>query len=146
MSFKASVFDELSGFNTDFGKDHDLNLQGEDAEICARMASEFGEGVYYLPDAAVSHKVYAEQLTPSWLLDRSYWQGYTKWKLSQTVEESTETENEYLAFLFTTALPRYLKETIQNLSHVPLVKAIILLAFTAAVGVGYIHGAIRESF
>ena len=57
ISFRRDVFLELGGFEDDIGgRQGEKNLQGGETELCARLRSEYGVGVYYVPDALVHTK------------------------------------------------------------------------------------------
>jgi len=58
LSFRREVFLELGGFKTEIGdEDRDRKLQGGETELCARLHEEYGERLYYNPDALVFHKI-----------------------------------------------------------------------------------------
>ena len=143
ITFRAAVFDELGGYNVDFGKDHGHNLQGEETELCARLYHQFGTQLYYSPEATVSHRVYEWQLSWTWLFDRAYWQGVTKKRLQESVPNSTETEANFLKMVLFSSLPLYLKTSLVERSHVPLLKAICLSLLTFCVGAGFVAASIR---
>lgn len=71
ISFKAEIFDELGGFNENYGKGADLG-QREEAEICNRMIQSYGKGVTYHPEMVVHHIVEERQLNYMDLLRRAY--------------------------------------------------------------------------
>ena len=145
ITFRADVFDELGGYNTDFGKDHGHNLQGEETELCARMFEEYRKHLYYVPDALVHHRVYDWQLSWKWLFNRAYWQGVTKQRLQESVPNSTTTESEFLKLLLLSAVPSYVRDSISNRSHVPLMSGVVLILLTISVGTGFMIASIKRT-
>ena len=137
ISFRADVFDALGQFNAGLGKNHGQNLQAEETELCARIYDTYGEQLYYHPDARVDHKVYQFQLHWRWLLNRAYWQGYSKALMEESVPGSTSTERAFLTELFKQRLPDYAKQAYTERSLRPLISAGVALTLTAAVGAGF---------
>jgi len=86
IAFDADTFEELGGFDESYGFDGDLG-QGEEAELCGRMADEFGCGTEYMPDAIVHHHVPATKAAPRRLLKRCWAQGRTKARMGVGDEE-----------------------------------------------------------
>ena len=141
MSFRAEVFEALGGFETDIGgRKGDNHLQGGETELCARLRERFDEGVWYVPDATVEHKIYEYRTKPDWLLERAFWQGYSKRGMEQFVPESTGEERDFLGDLFTEHVPRRLKGLVFDPGWEKLLQFVFLLLCTAAVGVGYLYG------
>jgi len=145
ITFRADVFNELGGYDTDFGKDHGHNLQGEETELCARLSKKYGERLYYVPDAVVHHRVYDWQLSWEWLFDRAYWQGVTKKHLQRSVSSSTDTESKFLKMVLLSAFPSYISKSIAERSHVPLTTGVAMILLTLSVGAGFIIAAIKPA-
>ncbi|MFB6178662.1 MAG: glucosyl-dolichyl phosphate glucuronosyltransferase [Halorientalis sp.] len=141
ISFRRDVFVELGGFDTDIGgRQGDKNLQGGETELCARLAEEYGHGVYYNPDARVAHKVYAYRTDPKWLLDRAFWQGYSKRGMEVLVPNSTGEESDFLGQLLFEFVPDRLGSLVRKPSRAVLAQFVALLVFTGVVGLGYLYG------
>jgi len=144
ISFRRDVFLELEGFDTAIGgRQGDANLQGGETELCARLAEEYGEGVYYNPDAEVGHKVFEYRTDPLWLLDRAFWQGYSKRAMSELVSESADKEYEFLGRLLGEFVPARLRETVLSPTPEKFLQLSTLFLLTAAVGAGYVYGAVK---
>lgn len=144
ISYRKYVLEELDGFNTDIGKDHGYNLQGEEPELGSRMYERFGRGVHYNSNAIVSHKVDDEQLTLKWLSKRAYLQGITKAYMdnnNNNVELKTEKS-------YTNSLIRSLKNRMLNvvfkLKYKDIVSIISILYFTLLVLAGFIIGKLKR--
>jgi glycosyltransferase involved in cell wall biosynthesis len=106
ISFRREVFLDLGGFDPEIGgRQGDANLQGGETELCARMAAEHGRGVYYVPDAEVAHKVFEYRTRPGWLLDRAFWQGYSKRAMETLAPEVGGDEGEFLRRLILEVAP-----------------------------------------
>mgnify|MGYP006283344455 CR=1 FL=1 len=144
ISFDRDVFLDLGGFDTDIGgRQGDANLQGGETELCARLAEEYREKVWYNPNAKVAHKVFGYRTEPLWLMDRAFWQGYSKRAMEILVPESGGEEGEFLRDLVLDFVPGRMK----GLARRPLVTAVVqlamLLVFTGCVGSGYVYGVLR---
>jgi len=144
ISFQRDVFLDLDGFDTEIGgRKGDKNLQGGETELCARMAAEYGQGVYYVPSAEVAHKVFAYRTDPGWLLDRAFWQGYSKRGMQQFVPGSTDTESDFLGDILFRFLPDRLVGLVTGPSVTKAKQLVWLLLLTGVVGLGYLYGVIK---
>jgi len=144
ISFRREIFVELGGFESDIGgRTGGANLQGGETELCARMAAEYGHGVFYQPDAEVGHKVFEYRTKPRWLLDRAFWQGYSKRGMEVLVPESTGEESDFLDHLFSESLPSRVRGLVTRPSVTAILQFVMLFVFTAAVGAGYGYGYLR---
>jgi glycosyltransferase involved in cell wall biosynthesis len=144
ISFRREVFLGLDGFDPDIGgRQGDANLQGGETELCARMAAEHGRGVCYVPDAEVAHKVFAYRTRPVWLLDRAFWQGYSKRAMERLVPDAGGEESDFLRRLLFEFVPGRCRNLVTGPSLTGLVQLGALLVFTAVVGAGYLYGAVR---
>lgn len=123
ISFKATIFDELGGFDTAYGMRNDLT-QGEETELCHRLNDSFDVGVEYRPGATVYHRVEEEQLNLSYLVKRAYEQGKTKARLGIDDDESD-----------------FLRTAISTARHYP--KSSL---FLSAVGLGFTRGLTSRRF
>ena len=141
ISFRMDVFEALDGFEKEIGgRTGDKNLQGEETELCARMQGEYGHGVYYTPDAVVAHKVFDYRTDPGWLVDRAFWQGYSKRGMEVLVPESTGDESDFLSALLFESVPDRLDGIVTSPSVAGVLQLLFLFVLTAAVGAGYGYG------
>lgn len=122
IAFRADVFDELGGFDTAHGKNDNL-AQAEETELCTRMASRFGRGVRYKPNATVRHTVFPEQLRVSHLLKRAYHQGVSKRKIGLGDEEGD-----------------FIGEIGKSLFRNHPIESAAALSYAASVGSGFLFG------
>ena len=144
ISFERDLFLELGGFNTNVGgRKGDKNLQGGETELCARMAAEYDEQVWYNPDAVVAHKVFKYRTDPQWLLDRAFWQGYSKRAMEVLTPESGNEENEFLKLLVFGSIPSRVRNIAVDPSFARVKQLSFLLIFTGLVGAGYLYGFTR---
>lgn len=132
ISFDRETFLSAGGFRTDLGKNQDNPLQGEEAELCSRLDGEF----WYAPDAVVRHRVDGGQLSVRYLLERSFWQGYSKAALAEELSD----ESAFLSTLFARSIPARLRRPMGR----NLLEVLVLLAYTGAVGLGYVYGRVRS--
>jgi len=141
ISFRRDVFLELGGFESEIGgRQGAKNLQGGETELCARLEEEFGARVYYTPDALVAHKVFEYRTDPGWLVDRAFWQGYSKRGMEVLVPESTGEESDFLGTLLFTSVPDRVGDIVRSPSVASVLQLVFLFMLTGAVGVGYLYG------
>lgn len=136
LSFKKEVFMELGGYQF-----FSNQLQATETELCTRMNIEYGQGVWYVPDAVVSHKIYEYRTDPQWLVTRAFWQGASKRWMSKQFSDSTGDEQDFLRMLLFSSIP---KRVVKSLGSQQEAKQLgMLLCLTLAVGLGYIYGLLR---
>lgn len=141
ISFRREVYEALGGFDPEIGgRTGEKNLQAEEPELCARMQSEFGYGVHYTPDARVAHKVFDYRTDPGWLVDRAFWQGYSKRGMEVLVPESTGEESDFLRQLLLDSVPDRIGGLVRSPSVVAAVQLVALFVLTGFVGAGYLYG------
>lgn len=145
ISFRTEIFETLDGFDTEIGgRKGEKNLQGGETELCARMNARYGQGVWYEPEAIVAHKVFDYRTDLLWLLDRAFWQGYSKRTMSQLVEESSEQEQDFGRRLLFEFGPNRVGGLLRNPSWTKVSQLIMLVGFTVTVGAGYLYAAIND--
>jgi glycosyltransferase involved in cell wall biosynthesis len=141
ISFDRETFLDLGGFEDDIGgRQGGKNLQGGETELCARLQSEYGCGVYYVPDALVAHKIFDYRTDPGWLIDRAFWQGYSKRGMEVFVPESTGAESDFLGDLLLSYVPDRIGEIVRSPSVSGFFQLLFLFVLTGAVGGGYLYG------
>lgn len=141
ISFKTEVLKGLGGFATEVGRQGEKNLQAHETEFCARMQEEYGRGVIYNPDATVGHKVFEWRTDKRWLLERSFWQGYSKRAMETLVsDESSEEESDFLKKLLFTFVPSRVKSLVVNPDITEAKQLFTLCVLTGTVGIGYLYG------
>jgi glycosyltransferase involved in cell wall biosynthesis len=138
ISFRADVFEQLDGFDIDIGgRKGDRNLQGGETELCARMREAYEEGVWYDPEAEVTHKVFEYRTELSWLVDRAFWQGYSKRAMESFVDDEGGEEEVFLKSLVIEFIPIRVADILRNPSYDSFLQLILLFQLTTAVGLGY---------
>jgi glycosyltransferase involved in cell wall biosynthesis len=143
ISFRREVFLDLGGFDPEIGgRQGDANLQGGETELCARMRAEYGNGVYYVPDAEVAHKVFAYRTRPGWLFDRAFWQGYSKRAMETLAPDAGGEEGDFLGQLLLEFVPGRVRRLVTGPSVAGVAQLGTLLALTGTVGAGYLYGAV----
>jgi glycosyltransferase involved in cell wall biosynthesis len=144
ISFRRDVFLDLGGFDSDIGgRKGDRNLQGGETELAARLREELDGSLYYNPDAEVGHKVFEYRTELEWLLSRAFWQGYSKRAMEVLVPESSDEEAQFLGDLLLKYMPDRLRNAVTRPSRDEAEKFVMLLVFTASVGIGYLYGFIK---
>ncbi len=144
ISVKRDVLCELGGFESRVGRRGEMNLQAEEPELGLRMQREFGRGVVYNPDAKVGHKVFAYRTDLWWLVNRCFWQGYSKRVMERLASDVSTEESQYLRALLTRFVPRRVKSLLVRPRLEKLLQLVTLLLFTGVVGVGYLYAVLRE--
>lgn len=143
MSFRKEVLEKLGGFSEDLGRKGDRQIQGEETELAARMGKKYGQGMWYVPDAEVGHKVFDYRTDRVWLLKRAFWQGYSKHVMSDLVDSTGGQESAFLRDLVLQFGPRRLVELIKRPSKRKVDQLGMLVALTVAVGFGFLYGILR---
>ncbi|MFB6118984.1 glycosyltransferase family 2 protein [Halosegnis sp.] len=141
IAFDAEVFAELGGFEPDVGgRKGDKQLQGGETELSARFRAMYGEGVWYVPDAVVEHKIYSYRTDPVWLIRRAFMQGVSKRGMERFAPEATGAERTFLARLVREYIPDRVARLIRAPSRDEGAQLLFLFILTAAVGLGYLYG------
>lgn len=141
ISFQRDIFLNFGGFDTDIGgRKGDKNLQGGETELCARMAAEYDEQVWYNPDAVVAHKVFDYRTESRWLINRAFWQGYSKRAMETLLPDSGTEETDFLETLALDFTPKRLKRLLTSPSYERAQQLLFLWILTASVGLGYLYG------
>lgn len=140
ISFRTEILSALGGFETDIGRQGEKNLQVEEAELCVRMQEKYGKGVIYNSDAKVGHKVFAYRTEFGWLVNRAFWQGYSKRAMKTLVgSDATAEESDFLRQLALSSVPVRVKSLFLAPKWTTLVQLGALFIFTAAVALGYLY-------
>lgn len=144
ISFRTEVLRELGGFATEVGRQGEKNLQAHETEFCARMREEYGQGVIYNPEAQVGHKVFEWRTDKRWLLERSFWQGYSKRAMETLVsEESSAEESDFLMQLLFEFVPSRVRSLLLGPTITKAKQLLTLFVLTATVGIGYLYGLVK---
>jgi glycosyltransferase involved in cell wall biosynthesis len=144
ISFRREVFEEVGEFDPDLGRRGSLNIQAEETIFCVQMRKQYGHGVVYNPDAVVAHKIFDYRTEPKWLLQRAFWQGYSKRVMEQLMEDGSDNETAFLNQLLGEYVPRRLKNLLRSPTVPALLQLLSIVVFTVAVGLGYGYGVGRE--
>lgn len=144
ISFRADVLAELGGFDEGVGRRGEVNLQAEEPLLGAEMRRRYGQGVVYNPDAVVGHKVFAWRTDKWWLLDRAFWQGYSKRAMETLLPgESGGEESAFLRQLALESLPDRLRSLADSPDRSEAAQLLALVVLTATVGFGYLYGVLK---
>lgn len=143
ISFKRDVLEELDGFESRVGRRGEKNLQAEEAELGVRMREAYDRGVVYNPDAKVGHKVFEYRTQFRWLLNRCFWQGYSKRAVKSLLSDAGSGEAAFLKRLLTNSIPNRIIGLLKGPSLTKLSQLGTLILFTATVGLGYLYAMIN---
>jgi GT2 family glycosyltransferase len=141
LSFKREAFLKLGGIK--LGGIDPSSVQGRETEFCSRLGRAYGEGVVYTPDAVVSHKIYQYRTEPKWLVERAFWQGYSKRAMETIIPESSDEESEQLRRLLLRYIPRRIWNLLISPSKSRATQLLMLFVLLTATGIGYLYGTLR---
>lgn len=144
IAFDRGTFLALGGFREDLGKQAGTSIQGEEAELCARLRNMSGEGLVYNPDARVGHRVFPGQVDPFSLCERAFWQGYSKRRMESVVVDM-DTEAAFLDHLVREAIPTRIRSFWERPSLSQPLELLALVVLTSLVGCGYVYGAVESA-
>ena len=145
ISFRADVFENLGGFDTNIGgRKGEKNLQSGETELCVRLQQKYGQGVWYDPSAEVLHKVFSYRTSPRWLADRAFWQGYSKRVMEIATDESATEESDFAYRLLTQFVPNRIRDLIHSPSAQGVIQLISLFILTFTVAFGYAYGVFHD--
>lgn len=140
MAFRRSVFERVGYFRRSLGRVGRMSGQAEETDLCLRLLRDVpGSVILYEPDAIVHHRVPGDRLTLSFLLNRSYNEGYWKARmrhlLSTRAEGPLTSEAMYLRHLLT----RFLPDRLSRISRAHSLAQLGVAGMSVlAVGVGYL--------
>ncbi|SNR23907.1 glucosyl-dolichyl phosphate glucuronosyltransferase [Halorubrum vacuolatum] len=140
VSYRRDVFLDVGGYDVNTGRKGDRHIQAHEAPVGIRIREEYGKGVLYVEDAVVDHTLFEYRGEFRWLLFRSFWQGFSKRVMEVLYPGAQGNETAFLKDLFVRALPARVKRTIGERSTEPAKEAVAIIAFTGAVGLGYLYG------
>jgi GT2 family glycosyltransferase len=141
LSFRRDIYLKLGGIK--LGGIDPSDVQGRETEFCARLNRIYDEGVMYNPDAVVSHKIYQYRKEPRWLLERAFWQGYSKRAMEKLVPDSSDEESDQLKRLLFRYIPGRIGKLLVRPSETKLYQLLMLFALLGATGFGYLWGLVR---
>ena len=141
LSFRRDVYMKLGGIK--LGGIDPSEVQGRETEFCARMQRQYDEGVIYNPDAVVEHKIYDYRTEPRWLVERAFWQGYSKRAMETLVPDSSNEESDQLQKLLFLYIPSRIGKLCLRPSKAKLMQLLMLFVLLGATGIGYLYGLLR---
>ena len=147
MSFRASVFAEVGGFDTSVGRLSTQLLGCEETEICIRALARWPDKrIVYTPDAVVHHHVARFRQTIRYFARRCYGEGVSKVVVRKLWGSAgTSSEMSYLS----RALPRGILHNVRNVLFFRDVAGSIsrigmITTGVGAVGAGFAAEMIRQ--
>ena len=140
VSYRRSAFLSVGGYDPNTGRKGDRHVQAHEAPVGIRLRERYGHGVTYTDGAVVHHKLFAYRGEFRWLLFRSFWQGFSKRVMAILYPGGQGNEGAYLRDLFAEYLPERATKAILGPSLAQAKQIGAILAFTAAVGLGYLYG------
>jgi hypothetical protein len=145
MSFRRSAFDLAGYFKPGVGRLGKALLDGEEPEFSMRVLGAMPAAkIVNEPSAVVYHKVSANRMSLSYLLKRSFYQGFSKGMISASFTKKSQTlsmERSYLNYLLTVSIKSRVRRiySLRNLSQL-----VVLLFSTSLVFLGFAIGKTRN--
>jgi glucosyl-dolichyl phosphate glucuronosyltransferase len=87
VAYRRDALEKTGGFCEQLGRNGQKLLSGEESFLNSTLKAQGGD-FYYSPQAAVSHWVPKERINPDWLVQRSYWQGFSAALVDHTLGRS----------------------------------------------------------
>jgi glycosyltransferase involved in cell wall biosynthesis len=140
ISYRREQFLEVGGYDPNTGRKGDKHLQAHEAPVGIRLLEEYGQGMLYVEDAVVDHKLFDYRGEFSWLVSRAFWQGYSKRVMDVLYPDAPDTKSQYLQRLITRRIPGRIRRLVQSPSLPEVAQLASILIFTGAVGIGYLYG------
>lgn len=145
MSFRREIFEKVGYFRTDVGRFGKTLTAGEEPEISMRILSHIQNSrIIYDPSAIVNHRVSRNRVSLQYMWRRSFYEGVSKAMMTNPKHSNSSflsTENQYLHYLFRTAIPIRMRRIylLKNLSQL-----MVLLCASAAVFLGFSAGKLGQ--
>jgi GT2 family glycosyltransferase len=146
MSFRRSVFEDVGYFRQDVGRFGKVLLDGEEPEFSMRVLRKIPYSkIINEPSAVVFHNVSPKRMTFKYLWKRSFYQGFSKAMINETLRDPTQNlsiERNYLKYLLTSSVKSRLRRfyRLKNLSQL-----IILFISSLMVLVGFAVGKVSQA-
>ena len=139
ISYRRVQFLEVGGYDPNTGRKGDKHLQAHEAPVGIRLRDNFGRGMVFTEDAVVHHKLFDYRGEFSWLVSRSFWQGYSKRVMDLLYQDAEDNKSAYLEQLLTRFVPKRIKNLVRSSSVEQFLQLVAIFVFTAAVGLGYAY-------
>lgn len=139
MAFRRLIFEEAGYFSTRVGRVGDVLMGHDDTEFGIRSISKLpNKVIIYDPHAVVYHRVSKNRVNLSYVLKRSYYEGFSKAFVSNSKKNKTvlRTEKRYLRNLVLDSPQMLLRANVQNGPS----RCGTLWIATAMVFIGYLVG------
>ena len=139
ISYRREQFLEVGGYDPNTGRKGDKHLQAHEAPVGIRLRDKFGRGMVFTEDAVVHHKLFGYRGEFSWLVSRSFWQGYSKRVMDLLYPNAEDNKSNYLKQLLTYFVPKRVNDFFQSPSIDNIKQTTSIFVFTGAVGLGYVY-------
>jgi glycosyltransferase involved in cell wall biosynthesis len=139
ISYRRDEFLNVGGYDPSTGRKGDKHLQAHEAPVGIRFLEEYGQGMVFIKDAIVHHKLFDYRGELRWLLFRSFWQGYSKRVMDLLYPDAPDDKSAYLKQLLVYFVPKRVKDLIQSPSVTKLEQLLAVFVFTGTVGLGYLY-------
>jgi glucosyl-dolichyl phosphate glucuronosyltransferase len=146
MSFRRSIFEVVGYFRHDVGRLGKALLDGEEPEFSIRVHQLLPNAkIINDPSAIVFHKVSLKRVTFKYLWKRSFYQGFSKALINNSLGDTMvdlDIERRYLRYLLTSSVKSRFSR-LYNLKN--LVQLITLLISSSIVFFGFVVGKVRKA-
>ena len=143
VTYRREPFLAVGGYDENTGRKGEANIQAHEPPVSVRLRQRFDQGVHYTADAVVHHQLAPYRGRFGWLLERSFSQGYSKRIMDLVLPKAKRDERDYFRDLTVQYLPERVWRAIAGRSSSAAKQAGAIVAFTAAVGFGYLYGHLK---
>lgn len=140
ISYRRDIFLEIGGYDVNTGRKGDAHIQAHEAPVGIKLLEKYDRGMIYNEDAVVHHTLFDYRGQFTWLLFRSFWQGYSKRVMDVLYPETYGNERQFLKSLAFKYVPSRMKKAVVHRSGKQLLQLFTILVFTCSVGLGYLYG------
>lgn len=144
ISYRRNVFLDVGGYDVNTGRKGDRHIQAHEAPVGIRIQEEYGRGMIYVHDAVVNHQLFSYRGDFRWLMQRSFWQGFSKRVMDVLYPDSQGSERTFLKKVYFSYLPTRFRRAVLGPSLTEVKQIVAILLFTSMVALGYGYGVIKR--
>lgn len=145
MSFRKDAFEKVGYFSTGIGRLGKKLIANEETEFCIRVWKQVSNSkIVYDPSVVVYHTVHKGRTTVTYLLKRSFYEGFSKALISRSKSnplKTLSTEDRYLKYLLKVVFPSRLRRIhkFKSICHL-----VVLFISVCSVLMGYSLGFVKK--
>lgn len=144
VSYLREVFLEVGGYDVNTGRKGDRHIQAHEAPVGIKLRDRCNKSVIFKVDAKVHHRLFMYRGRFTWLLRRSFWQGYSKRLMQRLYTHNQENEREFALGVILHGIPRRMQATVRDKSITPLLQICTSIIFIIAAIIGFIYAVVSR--